>query len=306
MFKLLIVLVASLNANLVNAIELKRPKKSQTLEALTYHISAMLIEKDRVIYLPYDEPELYVSPFKYSKKTGKLEFLNIIKSKRIKFDKKKVQHTEWAGIIHYGKDYLLVDGFDLKLSQMDEKFDFYRTNDIAWDLILPPKDRLGEAPKFEIKKMRKIFDLEMRTAPDKRIRGVALKGEQGSNVEFFVGTALKSFPLIIMSCSKEDISRCKFARNCRVPAFQAINPIHRGGIAFDKETNKIYMVDRENNTVQAAKYKSCVDIEKAETISFGKKMKKIDTLAVGAGRLWLGLSARDDYYNNAVFTYKLP
>lgn len=295
-----------LTSTILSAQVFERPKKDQTLASLSFSISAILVLKGRLVYLPYDAPEIYESPFQLDKKTGKVRFFESLRSKRIRLDQKKIRYTDWAGISQYKEDFILIDGFELKIYLLDKDYKFFRRNDIAWDLILPPRDRLGEATSFEVKKLRKRFSLEMRTAPDKRLRGIVYKGENDSEVEFFSGTSLKSFPVVVMSCMKDDLSRCRISRNCRVPNFQTIHPMDRGGIAFDPKSSKLFMIDKKRTIIRAAKYKSCVHSPALESMGFDPKMKPIDSIGVGEGKIWIGLSQRDDYYNNSIFTYDLP
>ena len=47
---------------------LKKPEKSQTMEANTLAVGAMLIHDSNIIYLPDDSPEVFVAPLSMEKK----------------------------------------------------------------------------------------------------------------------------------------------------------------------------------------------------------------------------------------------
>lgn len=281
--------------------ELKRPEKSQTLEGLGESVAAIHLSDENVWYLGDDLPEVYVAVFK--KENGKFSFPPAYKSRRIKLDDKKIKDVAWSGFGYHDGQFILIDGFMLDIYYLDKEVKFYRKTQIAWDLIKPPADRIGEPPKFEVDKLRKKFSLHMKTAPGKRIRGIAKKSETENEIEYFVSTSLKDFPLVTMRCNKEDLALCKFERNCRSDSFKNISAVNRGGVAFDEKTNKVFMLDRGKNEVKVAKFESCLNLRHIDTLSFDKKMKPIDTIAYGHDRLWVGLSVKDDYYNNTIFTY---
>jgi hypothetical protein len=284
---------------------LKKPEKSQTFEAISLSFGAILVENERIVYLPEDDHELYISPYEIDKKSSKLKFFNGVKSSRIKMDKKKLKDTLWSGLTIFNDQYYLFDGFQLSIAVLDKKNRFYRSNSVAWDTIMPPKDRLGEPPQFEIKEMRKKFSLEMKTAPGKRIRGIVFKGETESAVQYYVGTSLKSYPLVIMECSKDDHSRCKFTRNCRSSHLKSIPPQNRIGLGYDVQSNVLYMGDRKTNQIKGVNVSSCVESKLTSTLSFDHLKKPIQVISFGNEKLWIGLETRDDYYSTNIFTYSL-
>jgi hypothetical protein len=296
-------MIGLLTTFIVEAKQLPKPIKSDTFETLNHHVAALAIGEKRITYLPPDGANAY--DLGYKKTSKGLTFSGLLESRRSNLDPKKYKEASWSGAESVEGSTILIDGFRLGIVVLDKDLKFKRKSDVVYDLVKPAADRLGEAPEFEVQNLRKKFDLEMKTAPGNRLRGLALKSIGKEKVEFFLGMSLKSFPLGILECTKNKIHQCRISRICNFDGFRSIPPRSRRGVAYDRKNKKLYMLNETKNAVVVAKFNQCNDIRIIETLKFHSKMKPTKSIAFGVGRLWVGLQTRDDYYNTSVFSYKL-
>ena len=282
--------------------ELKKPNKSSTFETLEHDVSAIAVGNKRIFYLPSNGANAY--DVTYSSKKDAFQFGGLMETRRSNLKKQDYKEASWSGAEYVDENLILIDGFRLGIVILDKDLLFKRKSDVVYDLVKPPADRL-EAPQFEIEKLRKKFDLEMKTAPGNRLRGLSLKSIDEKKVEFFVGMSLKSFPLGILECAKNSLHKCKITRVCNFDGFRGIDPRNRRGVAYDKDSGKLYMANQKTNKIIVAKFNACNDIRILESIQLTGKMKQVKSIAYGKKHLWVGLKTKDDYYNTSIFTYSL-
>lgn len=285
------------------AFELQKPEKKHSLETLVQDMSALIVKDNKLIYLGNSSPVIMTSKVT-SNKLGHLEIDEKSASQRYLLDDLD-KNNDWGGLAELGNDFLLVDGFNLKSIILNEKFVKTRSSAIRWNKILPPKDRLGEAPAFEVSKMRYQFELEAKTAPGKRIRGIALKSDEQTFADFFAMTSLKSYPLVIMRCYKSADGDCEIIRNCRSEKLKELSHAHRAGMAFDSKNSRLYFANTLDNSILEATFSSCLNVAVSGKMFLPKKMKSLSSLYIQDENLVIGFTEKDDYYNSSIFVFNL-
>ena len=140
---------------------------------MEHEVSTIAVGNNRIFYLPANGANAY--DVKYSSTDEGFQFGGLMETRRSNLKKQDYKEASWSGAEYVNENLILIDGFRLGIVILDKDLLFKRKSDVVYDLVKPPADRLGEAPQFEIEKLRKKFDLEMKTAPGNRLRGFVTK-----------------------------------------------------------------------------------------------------------------------------------
>ena len=102
---------------------LKKPEKSQTMEANTLAVGAMLIHDSNIIYLPDDSPEVFVAQL-HGKKNSSLKFYDNLKTTRVNLDPKNCKTNIMVRVVSHRDKLFLFDGFELVITVLIKIINF--------------------------------------------------------------------------------------------------------------------------------------------------------------------------------------
>lgn len=188
---------------------------------------------------------------------------------------------------------------------------------VPWEgVLLPPRDRGGEAGRPEIEKMRAKFKKEFVATPLRIVGVAALESSSPEEVgtskslkrrtsfSLAVLTRLPSHPLGIIACQVADPSQCVWERSCRLPPSRH-GPADYVGIAFDLDERLLLIGSLRERKLLVFKFNSCLSIVSHGSIGLPEKIKELTAMAIDeSGHLFLATAAPDDYQNGSVFTWE--
>lgn len=182
---------------------------------------------------------------------------------------------------------------------------------IAVDLVRPAMDRGGEAPHWEITRLRQAFSHEFRRLRREKVKdqiyGIARMPEEWARREydaaffeahlsFLVGIQSSLFPLGVLSCDLNQLSRCYLTRLCQLEGAK-IQGV-KAGLAVVASERTVLIGQADKALIRRFSWNSCLDVQAGGDIRLDPKWKRLASLFVDPQRrLWVTSHLPDDYYN---------
>lgn len=276
-------------------------KRDANLETSVEDIRGIFTENNKVVYVGEDGMKIYSRSYITSE--DRPLFSSKEKNKTHLIIGYQEKDDFWSGLTLIEGGYLLLDGFKARMLRLDASFKLLSIAPIGWKDVLPPKDRLGEAPMFEVKRLREKFNLEMMAAPGRRIKSMTLLSNKKGVYEILALTSTKNFPVVEIRCLGEKEFRCSITRACRSGLIKGVDFNHRAGLTKRTHDSSLYFVDSRKKVVYGGLYKGCLDISFQDTYGLPDRLPKISSAFVGPKFLWLGTESKDNYFNSSIFPF---
>lgn len=288
---------------------LSNPQKFQSLVALERIPSGIVVGGGSVFIFFEQNSVFSMTPFKglVGKKTREERFGQITDSKRIKLPSILKGSTLVGGVVHNNL-LLMLDGVNFRSVVYEYKSgQINSVRSIPWDLIKPARDRGGEPTTPEISKLRKKFYRNVMKTLGLKFSGISKAPESwfpGKRLYFLLASRVPEFPLVAMSCLKDNPSVCQMDRSCFLEGAKGLLPKGISGIAVRKKTREVFIGDRLNHKILKFRFKSCFHVQKTGELILPAKIKELSTITIDEkDRLWVVTQKPDDYFNASVFVW---
>lgn len=281
---------------------LQLPGESNSLETLKESVSGILPLDGKLLVFTADSQFYSEGPWMPSGATRVEKFGNLSAWKRVPVNEVSPKGNLIGGWVT-NKGLVFFDGGELYALRVGEDGKVIRKEGIIWDRILPPRDRIGEAPKFEINQLRTNFVKEISRASDK-LRSVAFIKAEDKDYVFFALTGSSTAPLVKLVCSVENPTFCQITRECKIPklfgSFRDLN-----GLAYASKTDHLVIGNSAQNRLFIFKPGACTGSQSISSIKIDSKIKSVSSLNIDSNSvLWLGTKKRDDYHNASVYFFE--
>jgi len=204
------------------------------------------------------------------------------------------------------KGYLLLDGEGLGVHFFSKDFQHVSFFTIWYDKILPPRDRGGEAPEFEIRDFRARFLKKFNKAGKNKLTGLVKGPSDWKGLEdgdYFLASTVEDFPLLLLRCLKENPGQCFIKRGCFTEGVRT-NPKNITGLAVDGKSRLMLLADSEHNRIEVLKFFSCSHVVSRALLHLPARLKKVAAITISPDRsLFVATRFRDDYYNASLFQW---
>ena len=177
---------------------------------------------------------------------------------------------------------------------------------IPIDLIRPPRDRVGEAPEFEVKEYRAKIKREFAKSDRLPFAGMAALPDawRKTKNELLVLSRMPSFPLIILGCDPDEPSQCKATRGCFTHFPAGVKPQDLRGVATYGKNKWVLVGDPSKRQIHILKYNSCHDVRATRSLKLPDKLKNLRNLWVSeSGDLFVVTDEPDWYHNASLYTW---
>ncbi len=291
---------------------LPSPKENQSAVSIEQFMRGFILLKNNLLILPLHKNIVVHLPFDETGKTRKQKFGELIDSRRVTFSEVK-SIPAWAYAFQIDKKIFIMDSHDLSLTIIDaENYNFLTKYSIAWDMVLPHRDKGGEAPKGEITKLRADFKKSFLSTKDEHISGIdklanKFVGSTDDTKRFYLLTLkTKGFPFVIMECAGNPIVQCQISRVCPVSKTIQDEAMHWQGLSFIADSRIFLVGHKTNNVLRSFRFDSCAQIRSLEKdIKLPVKIKEVVDIKIDQKfRLWLGTALPDDYFNASIFYWE--
>ena len=289
------------------------PPLEDSLELVEFNPRAMASWGDHMVFATGKNKTFVRLTWVPSGKTRSERFGALLDQKRLAIDH-GLPEAMWRGLWVYRDVLAVLDGAELNLLALgaaDHELKSKRT--MPWDgIALPPRDRGGEAPRPEVVKLRQRFGSEFRHTMPLRIAGVAEldppaegSDQKASGVlRLLALTRLPSFPLVQLSCQRQEPSNCAVERVCSVTGLK-IDPAARIGFGYSQESKLIVVGDSSHQRLLVGRFTGCGGASIFKQLALPERFKKLSMIHVdGSERLWIGTEVADDFANSSVFTWR--
>lgn len=213
---------------------------------------------------------------------------------------------DWRAAFQSGDQFVLVDASMLQLLAIRTKD--YKTvisATVPADLLKPAADKAGEPTSVEIQKSRQRFHDASRKIFGTRYVGFAEipdAWEKGDTRDFLISSRIPGFPLLMMSCRKQDEMACIVSRHCFVEGGPNIDSKHTVGIGVLPKTRQILIGDAQSQTIKIYKFNSCFDVAYQKTVGLPARLPKMSNLWIDASeRLWVTTITPDSFTDSNLF-----
>ena len=284
---------------------LAMPAASHSLETLSRDVRAVAVQDGRLVALPAGEAFVMLTPFHPGGKTRLATFGKITDSTRAPLVSAG-EPFRWAGLFLDTNKALLLEGERLTLFEEDPKtWKEVLRRTVAWDLILPPRDRGGEATRPEIQALRARFKKAFKATAGSRVTGmVRLPFAEGKALagNYLLATRVKGFPLVLMRCDRQAISQCLVLRQCDVPRIKDLSASGISGVGVSAKRHEVLLMDATKRRILRFAYSSCSSLRFKGELRLPAKLKRPANLTVDtADRLWVATEVPDDYLNASLY-----
>jgi hypothetical protein len=284
------------------ASSLSLPNESSSLETLKESVSGILPLEGKLLVFTEKSQFYSEGPWHSSGLTRAERFGSLAAWKRVPVAELGSKGV-FVGGVSTKKGLVLIDGGELYSYRLDQDGKVLRKGGIVWDRILPIRDRIGEAPKFEISQLRHNFLKEISNASDK-FRSVAFVKEDDKDYSFYALTGSSHVPLVKFICSIENPAYCEVTRECKIPKI-AGSSLDLHGLAYDQKNDQLVVGNSSKNMLFIFKPGDCGGGQSASSIKLDLKFKPISSLNIDSNsNLWLGTKKRDDYLNASVYLFE--
>ncbi len=212
----------------------------------------------------------------------------------------------WTNLMLVDQKFMAFDSMFFAWVVMDEKYKQLFRRSVPRDLILPPRDRGGEATKPETQSLRQRFSQAWKQTPSLKAAGIStafrkIVGSSSSMQPYFVALKLPTFPLALMECQKSEPSQCSLTRQCYLEG-TSIPADARAGIAISEKRGLIILGHSHEGSLLGYTFQSCFHSFHSHTWVLPKPLKPITNLMIDdEERLWVTTQEPDDYLNASVY-----
>ncbi|TWW08359.1 hypothetical protein E3A20_25130 [Planctomyces bekefii] len=286
------------------------PTEAQTLMAVTRNVAAAAIEGSRFIVLSSDPvmaKTALVGTYKADGRTRDEVFGGITSQERVEV-LADGNVPLWTGVFIAEDRYILFEGEQLSFHEIDIKSGkpiLHRS--LPWDLPLPPRDRGGEATRWEVSELRDKFKKAFHSSSRVKVSGVAripAKWVEAKGLALAMALRVKDFPLGIAECNADEPTQCQLTRLCPVPGL-GISPDSVTGIVAREEERMLVFGDRKKHRMRGFKFNSCHSVTHSRDWLLPAKIKELSHLNLTAdGSLIVTTQTPDDYLNANLFLWK--
>ncbi len=290
--------------------ELLLPDPSQSIEALWPSIQGITILDKQIILIPTEKNFFIEVPFKgLSGKTREENFGQAIDSKRHPYPEKFANRTIIDLSPKISDQLFFLERDDLGgYTALQKDFSFLEFNTFAWDLILPPRDRMGEPTQKEIKDIRQKIKKSWDQSGGQKWFGISQAPESwfGNQREnFLIWTHLPQFPLVNLTCQKQGELDCKLDRTCFVEGISDKDLKSMIGLGLHQEKKLLVTWHPETYELFFLKFHSCFNITLLGKRKISEKIPPILSVKVDShGRLWVTTSRPEPFTNGSVFVWE--
>lgn len=286
-------------------IQLPDPEPFAQMETPSRGVSNLFITKDTILTVPLEDKGFYESSFDPRQQIREKRFPPLAQIRQV-LAKEKGLSGIWQSVHKEPYGFLMFDGVQLVIAKADTKGTIIEKHSLAWDFIRPPKDSRGEATDLETSKFRGNFKKNMEAKAD-QIKFVGLSEKSASEKNetvYFAGTRIKGFPIVEISCLKDEPAKCQTTRGCFVHLDKDFSPEDLTGIAFSKKDKKIFLATKNDHILRVLKYQSCYHVQLEAMIALPKKLKTLSGVFIDEeGHLWVSTFTPDDYANATIFSW---
>lgn len=243
-----------------------------------------------------------IRPFRFSRKIKLLEQNKPVESRQIM-------------VIEKSRSLLILDSYRWVMYAYDlDSLKLRSKGSIVIDRVSPAVDRGGEAPSWEVRdtrgKVEKIFRELRRQKVIRKIYGIshlppdwAIAENPGQSEReykyFLIGIQSQQFPLGILSCDLEQLSRCRLDRVCELEGTPLKTEL--AGLAIHKDSRSVFIGQSEQHQIKRYRWNSCLDVIPDGSVAIDRKWKKLSSLHIDEdNHLWLTASKIDDYFNSNI------
>jgi hypothetical protein len=268
-----------------------------------------------IFMLKKDQLEFATLPFKPSATKRTERFGTYSDVKRIAIPVTTPPGT-WLGILNRRKleKISFLNFWDSSSMQLLElratDFKLNRTSVPPNDRIKPAQDRMGEPTKQETARLREQFKMALRKVFGPKYGQVSplpkdwMPGDQKDH--FLVSTNVKGFPLITLSCDKDDSLTCLIDRACFIESKDTVSspPESWVGVAAMTYKNLKYVIlgDRQRNSLRIHRWDSCLNIPFVREVKLPSLKSKITNIyADESHRLWVSTEQLNSFVDSNLF-----
>lgn len=280
------------------------PERNASVETPTRNIHGMVLLGNSIFALPDPPTFLIKMPFRPGEATREARFGAFHESLHLNWPP-ELADAKPGALVAYGDDNLLLfDDQELSITQITTAPGFLVKRALIWDMIRPAADAKGEPTTVEVVKTRAQFKAAFQRSKT-RLTGIAqipdkwmgLKNE----VAFLGSTEIPGFPLVVLTCLKENPTQCTIDRNCFL---EGTFSKESRGIAVLPEQRSIFVGDASTHRILAYKFHSCFNVTANGEMILPAKIKGISNIFVDKDeRLWVTSSAPDDYDNASIYMW---
>jgi hypothetical protein len=215
------------------------------------------------------------------------------------------------------RSILPLDPYLLLLDSAKRQFVIWNNQDKVWhqpadlilDMIRPPADKGGEAPRAEVARLRSRFQKSYAAMQEDGdlIAGLApiprwWKDRDGS--QFLLLLRLPETPILTVRCEGRHYSRCIAQRSCFVPNFMENPKDQPAGIAVHQDRKEIWIGQPQKMQILRLRSESCYRIQKSGQMGIPKEIRRLSHLFFdNEANLWLTNGEPDPLYSASLFRW---
>jgi len=285
------------------------PRKDHSYRLLERSVQVIYVKNVHIYELVAFRKELLVTERQKTVSRLKHRPLSLFNKRQQLSIEEKISF--WAGIDRVNKWMIFFDGLRMKVHLYLLDKQAHHSYDLIWDRLKPASDKRGEPTKHETKRLRKILYREYAVLEINqripKLLNITLQKELGEKRRrYFATTSLPSFPLITMTCLKEDNTEnyCYWDRQCYGETKNSFGQPH--AIAFHREKKLLFLSYKKEQFIKIFKINSCFDVRYIKTIKTPPKMEKINDLFIDKNQLWILTEQPNNYFFDAsIFFFPL-
>jgi hypothetical protein len=282
-----------------------------SLETVERTISGTVVDRD-VIYQFIEGKEYFIStPFKADGKTREEIFGPMTASERVKIGAEGEKARPWRGAAVHGEVLMLLDGVGLEIVTYSLKNKaYFSRHSIVWDTLRPPVDRGGEATLKEREAFRAKFKSAMSKAGEMKFVGMTKVHPskwESKSPEFWIATRAAEFPLLRMSCTEDDVARCRIIRACYTEGDKDLAADSISGVGTTADGKYVWVLDRMKRKLRRFTAGSCFHMQHDKEMDLTEKLFEPSNIHIDeSDRLWITTIRQDDYYNSSLTWWPVP
>lgn len=297
---LLIILIGSCNLSQAQTTrELPIPDEVNSAMTIQRSFVGILAEDDHLFLFPEKQQFMVKMPFNPSAKTREEKFGKLTDHLRIPIEGAKYP-GDWRGGFRNEKKFIAWDASILQLLVLRlDDFKSIESMTIPSDTIKPAADAQGEPTTNEIQKTQSEFRKATKKVFGTRYTGITeipAVWEKNGGRKFLITSKIPGFPLILMSCDKNDDATCLVKRRCFLEKGPKSSPGDITGVGVFESSREVLIGNRTLNRIEVYQYRSCFDVVWKRTLELPKRLSKLTNLHIDkGGRLWVSTQYPDSY-----------
>ena len=207
---------------------------------------------------------------------------------------------DWRGAYEAPDRIIVWDASVLQLLVLRTKdYKTVLSTTVPTDMLKPPSDRMGEPTAMETNRTRKRFRENSRKIFGSKVSGMAEmppKWAKSDGRQFLVSSHVAEFPVLVMSCLKDDPATCRIARHCFLEGGPKRASESVTGVGVIPGSREFVIGDSATNQIDVYKFNSCFDVVWKKTLKLPVRLPKMSNLHVDSeGRLWVTTMVPDSF-----------